>query len=257
MPLSVRGRASESVESRQSMGMDVLDLARALVLERHPDARAAFLGGSVLTSRRTARSDLDVVVLLDGPPAPYRQSLRYGNWPVELFVHTEDSWHSFVTPEIVQRNSPLLWMCADGVLLLDADGTGARIADTAKRLAAAGPPPVTDTALEDARYALTDLLDDFAACTDAGERLFVVAELVRRTGELALLTHGAWLGGGKWLARRLEPVAPDLAACLDETAQAALRGAPEGLTSLVTEVLDTAGGPVWEGYRRSGPRKTA
>ncbi|MEU5117082.1 nucleotidyltransferase domain-containing protein, partial [Streptomyces longwoodensis] len=91
--------------------MDVLDVARALVLERHPDARAAFLGGSVLTSRRTARSDLDVVVLLDGPPAPYRESLRYGDWPVELFVHTEDSWHGFVTPEIVQRNSPLLWMC--------------------------------------------------------------------------------------------------------------------------------------------------
>ncbi|MFE6696558.1 nucleotidyltransferase domain-containing protein [Streptomyces sp. NPDC057718] len=237
--------------------MDVLDLARTLVLERHPDARAAFLGGSVLTSRRTARSDLDVVVLLDGPPAPYRESLRYGDWPVELFVHTEDSWHGFVTPEIAQRNSALLWMCADGALLFDADGTGARMAETAKRLAAEGPPPVTGTALEDARYALTDLLDDFAAVTDAGERLFVVAELVRRSGELALLTHGTWLGGGKWLARRLEPVAPDLAARLDEAAQAALRGAPEGLTSLVTEVLDAAGGPVWEGYRRSGPRRTA
>ncbi|MFB7295052.1 nucleotidyltransferase domain-containing protein [Streptomyces rubiginosohelvolus] len=236
--------------------MDVLEVARVLVLERHPDARAAFLGGSVLTSRRTARSDLDVVVLLDGPPAPYRESLRYRDWPVELFVHTEDSWHSFVTPEIAQRNSPLLWMCADGALLLDADGTGARMAETAKHLAAAGPPPVTGTALEDARYALTDLLDDFGAVTDAGERLFVVAELVRRTGELALLTHGTWLGGGKWLARRLEPVAPDLAGRLDEAAQAALRGAPEGLTALVTDVLDAAGGPLWEGYRRSGPRRT-
>ncbi|MGW1150380.1 nucleotidyltransferase domain-containing protein [Streptomyces rubiginosohelvolus] len=236
--------------------MDVLEVARAFVLERHPDALAAFLGGSVLTSRRTARSDLDVVVLLGGPPAPYRESLRYRDWPVELFVHTEDTWHSFVTPEIAQRKSPLLWMCADGALLLDADGTGARMAETAKRLAAAGPPPVTGTALEDARYALTDLLDDFGAVTDAGERLFVVAELVRRTGELALLTRGTWLGGGKWLARRLEPVAPDLAARLDEAAQAALRGAPEGLTALVMEVLDAAGGPVWEGYRRSGPRRT-
>ncbi|MFG3283203.1 nucleotidyltransferase domain-containing protein [Streptomyces sp. NPDC048111] len=236
--------------------MDVLELARALVLQRHPDARAAFLGGSVLTSRRTARSDLDVVVLLDGPPAPYRESLRYADWPVELFVHTEESWHAFVTPEIAQRNSPLLWMCAEGALLLDADGTGARIAETAQRLAAAGPPPVADAALEDARYALTDLLDDFAACTDAGERLFVVAELVRRSGELALLMHGTWLGNGKWLARRLEPVAPDLAARLDEAAQAALRDAPEALTSLVGEVLDAAGGPIWEGYRRSGPRKT-
>ncbi|MEU8771412.1 nucleotidyltransferase domain-containing protein [Streptomyces griseus] len=237
--------------------MDVIELARALVLERHPDARAAFLGGSVLTRRRTARSDLDVVVLLDGPPAPYRASLRYGDWPVELFVHTEESWHDFVTPEIVRRNSPLLWMCADGALLLDADGTGARISDTAERLAAAGPPPVTATALEDARYALTDLLDDFGACTDAGERLFVVADLVRRSAELALLTHGTWLGGGKWLARRLEPVAPDLAARLDEAARAALRGEQAALTSVVTEVLDAAGGPVWEGYRRSGPRETA
>ncbi|MER7172868.1 hypothetical protein [Streptomyces mesophilus] len=32
-----------------------------------------------------------------------------------------------------------------------------------------------------------------------------MAELVRRSGELALLTHGTRLGGGKWLARRLEP----------------------------------------------------
>ncbi|MFJ9421746.1 nucleotidyltransferase domain-containing protein [Streptomyces sp. NPDC101249] len=235
--------------------MDVIDLARAFVLERHPDARAAFLGRSVLTDRRTARSDLDVVVLLDGPPAPYRESLRYGDWPVELFVHTEESWHGFVTPEIALRNSPLLWMCADGALLLDADGTGARLAGTARRLAETGPPPVTGTALEDARYALTDLLDDFAACTDAGERLFVVAELVRRIGELALLTHNTWLGGGKWLARRLEPVAPGLPARLAEAAGAALNGAPDALTSLVTEVLDAAGGPFWEGYRRSGPRE--
>ncbi|MEV7657168.1 hypothetical protein AB0O39_23715 [Streptomyces anulatus] len=43
---------------------------------------------------------------------------------------------------------------------------------------------------------------------------------------------------------------------MDGAAQAALRGAPEGLTALVTEVLDAAGGPVWEGYRRSGPRRT-
>ncbi|MFD3796735.1 nucleotidyltransferase domain-containing protein [Streptomyces californicus] len=237
--------------------MDVREIARALVLERHPDARAAFLGGSVLTDRRTARSDLDVVVLLGGPPAPYRESLRYGGWPVELFVHTEDTWHDFVTPEIAQRNSALLWMCADGALVLDADGTGARLAETAKRLATAGPPPVTETALEDARYALTDLLDDVAVCGDAGERLFVVTDIARRTAELALLAHGTWLGGGKWLARRLEPVAPALAARLDEAARAALTGAPESLVAVATEVLDAAGGPVWEGYRRSGPRRTA
>jgi predicted nucleotidyltransferase len=52
--------------------MDAVDAARAVVEEHHPDARAAFLGGSVVTGRRTATSDLDIVVLLHGHPAPYR-----------------------------------------------------------------------------------------------------------------------------------------------------------------------------------------
>ena len=69
--------------------MDAIDAARAVVDEHHPAARAAFLGGSVLTGRRTPLSDLDIVVLLHGSPAPYRSSLRHGEWPVEMFVHTE------------------------------------------------------------------------------------------------------------------------------------------------------------------------
>lgn len=34
--------------------MEPVDAARAVVEEHHPDARAAFLGGSVVTDRRTA-----------------------------------------------------------------------------------------------------------------------------------------------------------------------------------------------------------
>ena len=55
---------------------DPLKVAARLVAERFPDAAAAFLGGSVLTTRRTATSDLDIVVLLEGRPAPFRETLR-------------------------------------------------------------------------------------------------------------------------------------------------------------------------------------
>lgn len=52
-------------------GADPVETARSLVAERFPAAACAFLGGTVLTSHRTATSDLDVVVLLpDGEPAP-------------------------------------------------------------------------------------------------------------------------------------------------------------------------------------------
>jgi hypothetical protein len=36
-------------------------------------------------------SDLDIVVVPDAALAPYRETLRYQGWPVELFAHTIDS----------------------------------------------------------------------------------------------------------------------------------------------------------------------
>lgn len=232
--------------------MDAIEAARAVVEEHHPDARAAFLGGSVVTGRRTATSDLDIVVLLHGAPAPYRASFEYADWPVEMFVHTEATWHSYVERELPSRHSPLLWMCADGLLLFDADGLGARIAAAAQRFVAAGPPPVPDEEIGDRRYAITDLLDDLTANTEPNERLFIATELVRRTGELALAVNGSWSGGGKWLARRLKAAAPGLVTRLDTGLREALGGRPEPLISVVDEVLGQAGGRLWNGYKRDG-----
>jgi hypothetical protein len=232
--------------------MEPLDAANAVVQEHHPDARAAFLGGSVITDRRTATSDLDIVVLLHGAPAPYRLSVHEHGWPVELLVHTEKSWHAFVEREVRNRRSPLMWMCANGVLLIDRDGVGARISAHAKSLAAAGPPPTPVEEIEDRRYGLTDLLDDLAGCTEPGERLFICTELARRTAELSVALNTAWNGGGKWLARRLDATAPGLSKQLCDGVHQALEGRVDRLVEVVDEVLLQAGGRLWAGYRRSG-----
>ncbi|MEV6763866.1 nucleotidyltransferase domain-containing protein [Streptomyces sp. NPDC051105] len=232
--------------------MDPIDTARAVVEEHHPDARAAFLGGSVVTGRRTATSDLDIVVLLHGAPAPYRASFRHGDWPVELFVHTEETWHAYVEREIRKRRSPLLWMCADGLLLFDTDGVGARLDDEAQRRPAAGPPPAPAEEIDDRRYAITDLLDDLSGSADQSERLFIATELTRRTGELALAIEGSWGGGGKWLARRLESAAPRLGMDLHHALREVLEGRDDSLVGVVDEVLGHVGGRLWEGYKRGG-----
>ncbi|GAA0648600.1 nucleotidyltransferase domain-containing protein [Streptomyces thermocarboxydovorans] len=229
-----------------------VEAARAVVAGRHPEARAAFLGGSVATRRGTATSDLDIVVLLDGPPAPYRASFLHGGWPVEMFVHTEASWHGYVGRELPRRRSPLLSMCADGVLLVDADGLGARIAAGARQLVAAGPPAESAEEIDDRRYAITDLLDDLAGSDEPDERLFIATELVRRTGELALAAAGSWSGGGKWTARRLESAAPGLSSRLRHGLQEVLQGRAEPLVVVVDEVLGQVGGRLWAGYQRSG-----
>lgn len=143
-------------------------------------------------------------------------------------------------------------MCADGVVIVDRDGTGARLRDEARELTAAGPPEATADELEDKRYGLTDLLDDLAGCTQAGERLFIVTKIAQRSGELVLLRTGAWLGGGKWLARRVDEVWPGFSAELDGVVRAALEGRTAGLVTFVDEVLALSGGRIREGSRRTG-----
>ncbi|KAB1978929.1 nucleotidyltransferase domain-containing protein [Streptomyces triticiradicis] len=233
--------------------MDHVKIAGELVRNRFPEARAAFLAGSVLTHRRTATSDLDIVVLLAGPPAPFRESLMHEGWPVELFVQTEADWRLFAERETAARRSPLLAMCAEGMLLADADGLGAALQAESRERLAAGPPPPSATELEDRRYALTDTLDDLRGCTDPLERTYIVADLLQRASELALLTGGHWLGGGKWLSRRLAAAEPDLHSRLTTGAAAAMSRAADGtdrFTEAVDEVLQSAGGPRWAGYSR-------
>lgn len=232
--------------------MDPLEAARAVVLRHVPGASAAFLGGSVLTTHRTTTSDLDIVALLPSPHEPYRASFHEENWPVELFVHTEESWHRFVDREVRNRRSPLLHMCGHGSLLFDHNEVGARIATEAKRLLAAGPPAPTLGELRDRRYALTDLLHDLDGCRDVDERMCIVTELSRRVGELALLSKGSWLGGGKWLARRLHTEVAGTAELLTTAVQEALAGRPGALVTVADDVLAQVGGRLWSGYRQSG-----
>lgn len=230
--------------------------AGALVAERFPDARAAFVAGSVLTARRTPTSDLDILVLVGSEAPRFRESFRHAGWPVELFVQSEEDWRGFADDETAARRSPLLHMTADGRLLVDADRLGARLQAEARQRLAAGPPPVPAPQLAAKRYALTDGLDDLHGCPDPLERIFLAAHLLEQAAELVLLADGHWLGLGKWLSRRLADADPGLHGRLTAGAAAVASGAPDGtdrLAAAVTEALNRAGGPLWEGYRLGAP----
>jgi hypothetical protein len=227
--------------------MDPVTDAQALILERFPGALAAFLGGGVLSARRTATSDLDIVVLLDGPPAPYRESLRWRGWPVELFVHDPASIEHWFGRDTARRKANLARMIADGVSLTDRDGAAGPITERARSVLAAGPLPLSPPELELRRYGLTDLLDDLAGSTDAGETAFIGRDVLVQTAELAVLLAGSWLGSGKWLLRELRAADPALAAGL----LAAIDN-PVRLSALADQVLGRAGGRLWEGYRAPG-----
>jgi hypothetical protein len=226
--------------------------ARALVTERFPAARAAFLGAGVLSAHRTPTSDLDIVIVAAGPPMPYRESLIWRTWPVELFVQHASTIGTWFAKDRARRRPTLARMCADGVILTDADGTATAVRDQASEVLAAGPPPLEPAELDRRRYGLTDLLDDLAGSSDPGETAVICWCVLREASELALLICGSWLGSGKWLLRELRAAEPRLADDLIHS-----RDDPARLASLAEDVLGRAGGRLWAGYYQVGKLKPA
>jgi hypothetical protein len=224
--------------------MDPVEDARALVGERFPDAVAAFLGGGVLSPRRTATSDLDIVIIVAGPPAPYRESLRWRGWPVETFVHDAASLEHFFGQDAARRRPSLARMCSDGVILAGSHDVTDTIRERARFVIAAGPPPLSRPELDWARYGLTDTLDDLAGSNDQAEIAVIGWHVWMQTAELALALAGHWSGSGKWLLRELRDADPELAARM-----VAALGNPAALTSAADEVLARAGGRLWDGLK--------
>lgn len=232
--------------------VDALDAAQHVVAERFPDALAAILAGSAGTALQTATSDLDIVVFLGGPPAPFRETIRYAGWTVELFVQTATSYPRFIERETNNRRSPLLHMCGEGRLLIDADGFGATLQDQARHLIEAGPTPLTNRERDGRRYGLTDLLDDLVGCQDDDELVVIGARLLTWAAELALLERRRWIGHGKWLLRRLRGADPSLAhELIDAYRCLVARSDPRPLERIARRVLDQSGGPLMEGYHQA------
>lgn len=210
---------------------DGTSTASQLVAQRFPQARAAWLGGSVADGNVTATSDLDVTVLLEGPPAPYRSSEVIDGWPVEFFVQTEESLLDFCAQDRLRRRPTTMRLVGSALVLVDRDGSGRRLQQMLHRMDEAGPPPASSEELDRLRYAVSDLLADLESARSGDEALTVAATLLREIEALDR-DHGTL---------HAEPLLHGLrAAAAHDTGP--MREAVRG-------ILDQAGGPLFSGYR--------
>jgi hypothetical protein len=106
--------------------------------------------------------------------------------------------------------------------------------------------------IDDARYAITDLLDDMAG--PDGEVLVTCIELCRAAAELLLGANGRWSGSGKWLLRQVHAFDRSRGSTHGETLMQGLHAAADGDTDpmrcAVEEKLEPLGGRLFDGYRR-------
>jgi len=236
--------------------MTAVDVARELVAEQFPGARAAWLGGSVARGSWTSTSDLDITVLIAGPPAPYRESLRYGGWPVELFVHTEASLAHYRGEDQDRRQPTMMRLVGEAIVLLDTDGSGARLQADCLAEVAAGPKPLTDDQLALARYRVSDLLEDLIGAEGNDEAAAIATALWREAAELLLTGERCWSGTGKGLLREVVSYDADRGTGYATKLMAGLRAATAGdagpLAEVVDEILTPYSGRLFAGFRLGG-----
>ncbi|MFG3254720.1 nucleotidyltransferase domain-containing protein [Streptomyces sp. NPDC048172] len=224
--------------------------ARGLARDSFPDALTVLVGGSVLTERRTPASDLDMVVVTGPRANPCRRSLRWAGWPVEVLLHDEGTLAAYCEDNLARRWPGIPRLIAEGTVVSDPGGLGARLQDEMRRRLAEGPAAASPAELEAHRYELTDLLDDLRGADDPAETAFIACRVLPKSAQLALLAGRHWQGSGKWLLRELRDHDPRLADRL-----AGSLHAPDRLAAVAREVLDAAGGPLHDGYRVTDPRR--
>jgi hypothetical protein len=230
--------------------------AAGLIETRYPECDAAFIAGSIIRGEGTSTSDIDLVVITSRPEAPYRESLLAEGWPVEAFIHSEESVRRYFQMDAKDRRPIMPMMCAEGIILRDRDGAGGRIKAEAQALLDAGPAPLTPEERDNYRYFLTDLLDDLEGCDRPDELLYIAPELAAKAAEFLLAFNGRWISRGKWIPRSLGRFDPVLAVRLTAALQAVYRaGERDQLVAFADAVLAPAGGRLFAGYMRPGQRE--
>lgn len=212
------------------------------------------VAGSIVRGEGTATSDLDIVAIAEREDIPFRASFRFEGVPIELFVHSAGSLAEWMRRDAARGRPSLAMMLAEGITLCGkAEVAALRV--RARAVLEAGPEPLRGEDLEDARYGLTDLLEDFRGVTRRDEGNLVAAALAEGAATLLLRYRGRWWGEHKWTQRALRrtdlEAADRLAAALDAWYRQDERGP---LIAFVEGVLAEAGGEVFEGYYRSAAR---
>ncbi|MFK0016987.1 nucleotidyltransferase domain-containing protein [Streptomyces sp. NPDC091027] len=226
--------------------------ARRLAAELFPDALSVVLAGSAMSGLATTTSDLDVAVLIQDGGETRRETLRFEGRLVELFVHTRAGLAELFAADTASRRGIMQRMYAEGLILSERDGTASHIKQRAEEALGRGPGALAPDAVESRRYSLTDALDDLGDAGEPVERLTIAGVVLSIAADLLCDYRRAWVGGGKWLPRRLREADPEHArALLDGYRRLCERGEPEGLAEAAVSVLTLIGGPLREGYART------
>lgn len=223
--------------------MNSVEIAKKFVEQEFPHCNAAILAGSACRGEETDKSDLDIVVVVQGAKTAYEESLQAFGKSIDVLFNSHETCRQFFKKEMLWRRPVLAHMCAQGIIIKDEDGLAQQIQQEARQVIAYGPEPVSDDDMDKYRHQLTNLLDDFISSRNQYESYLIAQHVLGESIDIQLRANRQWLGAGKWLLRACHDYDPSLAqqwcAALDAYYK---HGHKEGLITLAEEALNTVGG---------------
>ncbi|MFC4410420.1 nucleotidyltransferase domain-containing protein [Chungangia koreensis] len=230
-----------------SQRLPAFEAATKFIETRFPNCAAALLCGSVVRGQATETSDLDLVIFDETLLSPYRSSVLFEGWPIEMFVHNLWSYKDFFKSDAERARPSIIRMVAEGVPIRD-NGILGGIKEEAAAILVEGPKEWTEEIIRTKRYMLTDLLDDFMGA-QREEGIFIAGALAELIHEFFCRTNKRWIGMGKWIPRALKEVDPEFAVHFTKAFDTYYStDRKESIIELTDLVLQPHGGRLFDGY---------
>lgn len=232
-----------------------IEAAETIRQQKHPDAGAVFLAGSIIRGEGNEHSDLDIVVVYEQLPAAYRESFVFSRWPVEVFVHDPATLAHFFVEFDRKRGIPsLASMVSEGLEVPAPSDLSTKCKNMADALLLKGPPSWNQADIDASRYCITNLIDDIRQPHSYIEAIATATELHRALATHVFRSRGLWSASGKMVPRQLKKTMPEIATewqdCFSKLFET---GNADHLILMVESLLEPVGGLLFENYRQTAP----
>ena len=219
---------------------------------RYRGADAIFVAGSVVRGEASNYSDIDLVVVSPKIDAAFRDSFTHLGWPVEAFIHDSETIRYFF--ENVDRQigrATLADMIFEGQEIPGPTPLTTRLKGLAGDLLHQGPPELSNDEVEDRRYHISELIDDIREPRNRHELMASGALVYQELADYYFRSRRNWAGTGKAIVRRMKKQDPLFARRFSDAFDTLFtEGQSTKVVDIAKELLEPAGGFLFEGYRR-------
>jgi hypothetical protein len=220
-------------------------------LHSDDQVEAVFLGGSLALGLVSPRSDLDLVIIKSANVEGMERYVRYVH-EVQVQIIAGPPRQFDIWLEKDRPSGTVIRQLANGRLLFDRSGLGARYRSLAQDVVAKGLEPMTPQQIHSRRFLLTELLDDVADCADdPALACWLMATGLSFLVETAFLWHRRWTPKGKRALTEIKELDPVLAQrCHDFLMATDHESQRAAFEAMVACVLAPLGGELRESWTR-------